>query len=172
MVGVTVVVPLTASLPVQAPLAVHDVALLDDQVRLALWPTVIEVGVTVIVTVGAGVVTVRVAVAFAEPPLPVQVNTKLTEPLALGVTLCVPLTASLPVQPFVAVQALALVEDQVRVALLPRTMLVGATLIVTVGAGGAVTVTLAAVDVEAVLAASPLYTAVTEWAPTERALVL
>ncbi len=62
----------------------------------------------------------------------------------LGVTLWVPLPASLPVQPFDAVQAVAFVEDQVSVALLPSTMLVGATAIVTVGAGGAaITLTLA-----------------------------
>ncbi len=83
-----------------------------------------------------------------------------------------PLTASLPVQPFDAVQAVAFVEDQVKVALLPNTMLVGATLIVTVGVGGAVTVTLAAVEVDAELAASPLYAAITEWLPTASVLVL
>jgi hypothetical protein len=75
VVGETVEVPLVASLPLQAPLAVHEVALVDDQVRLALEPTVIDVGDTAIVTVGAGFVTVSVAVASAEPPLPVQVST-------------------------------------------------------------------------------------------------
>ena len=66
-----------ASVPLHAPLAVHDVALVDDQVTVALWPTVIEVGDTAIVTVGTGgaAATVRVAVAFALPPAPVQVST-------------------------------------------------------------------------------------------------
>jgi hypothetical protein len=56
---------------------VQDVALVDDQVSVALWPTVIEVGDTASVTVGRGgaAVTVKVAVAFALPPAPVQVNT-------------------------------------------------------------------------------------------------
>jgi hypothetical protein len=75
VLGETLMVPLVASLPLQAPLAVQEVALLDDHVKVALWPTVIEVGATEMVTVGAGVVTVSMAVALAEPPLPVQVRT-------------------------------------------------------------------------------------------------
>ena len=43
---------------------------------------------------------------------------------------------------------------------------------VTVGAAGAVTVTLAAVEVDEPLAASPLYAAVMECAPTLRVLVV
>ena len=75
--GVTLKVPLVASVPLHAPLAVQEVALVDDQVSVALWPTVIEVGDTAIVTVGTGggAVTVKEAVAFALPPAPVQVNT-------------------------------------------------------------------------------------------------
>jgi hypothetical protein len=54
---------------------VQDVALVDDQVTVALWPTVIEVGATAMVTVGAGAVTVNTAVACAVPPTPVHVST-------------------------------------------------------------------------------------------------
>jgi hypothetical protein len=74
---VTLKVPLVASAPLHVPLAVQDVASVDDQVTVALWPTVIEVGDTAIVTVGrgGGAVTVKVAVAFALPPAPVQVST-------------------------------------------------------------------------------------------------
>jgi hypothetical protein len=73
---VTLNVPLVASAPLHAPLAVQDVALVDDHVTVALCPTVIEVGATAMVTVGAtGAVTVKVAVAFAIPPKPVQVST-------------------------------------------------------------------------------------------------
>jgi hypothetical protein len=74
--GLTLKVPLVASAPLHAPLAVQDVALVEDQVTVALWPTVIEVGDTAIVTAGSGgAVTVKVAVAFALPPAPVHVST-------------------------------------------------------------------------------------------------
>lgn len=69
-------VPLVASAPLHVPLAVQDVALVEDQITVALWPMVIEVGDTAIVTVGsAGALTVNVAVAVALPPAPVQVST-------------------------------------------------------------------------------------------------
>jgi len=74
----------------------------------------------------------------------------------MGVSLIVPLTASLPVHEPLAVQEVALVEDQVRVADLPSTMEAGAAAIMTVGAAAAVTVTLTGDEVEPVLAASPL----------------
>ena len=48
---------------------------------------------------------------------------------------CDPLAASLPDQPPEAVQAVALVEDQVSAALLPLVTVLGAALKVTVGAG-------------------------------------
>ena len=74
-VGVTLNVPLVASAPLHEPLAVHEVALVDDQVTVAVWPTVIELGATAMATVGAGAVTVNTAVACAEPPAPVHVST-------------------------------------------------------------------------------------------------
>ncbi len=55
---------------------------------------------------------------------------------------CEPLVAKVPDQPPEAVQAVALVEDQVRVEVPPFVTLVGLALIVTVGAG-AETVTVA-----------------------------
>jgi len=73
--GVTDCVPLVASVPLQAPLAVHEVASVDDQVSVALLPSAMLVGLTEIMAVGAtGAVTVTVAEAFALPPLPVQVR--------------------------------------------------------------------------------------------------
>jgi hypothetical protein len=48
---------------------------------------------------------------------------------------CDPLVASLPDQPPEAVQAVALVEDQLSVVLLPLVTVLGAALKVTVGAG-------------------------------------
>ena len=44
--------PLTALAPDHAPEAVHEVALVDDQVKLALLPLVIVLGLAVKATVG------------------------------------------------------------------------------------------------------------------------
>jgi hypothetical protein len=70
-------VPLAASGPLQPPLAVHAVALVELHVSVAVPPLATPVGAAVNVAVGAGVgvVTVTVAVAGALlPPAPVQVN--------------------------------------------------------------------------------------------------
>jgi hypothetical protein len=78
--GVTCKVPLVFWVPLQAPLAVQDVAFVDDQVSMALWPSAIEVGSTERVTVGAGgggggaVFTVSCADACALPPAPLQLR--------------------------------------------------------------------------------------------------
>ena len=50
--GATLVVPLLACVPLQAPLAAHDVALVLDHVNVALPPTVILDGVATNETVG------------------------------------------------------------------------------------------------------------------------
>lgn len=52
--------PEIASEPDQEPLAVHDVALVLDHVRVALWPGITALGVieSVAVALGAGVVLV------------------------------------------------------------------------------------------------------------------
>lgn len=59
----------------------------------------------------------------------------------LGLTLFVPLVASVPVQPPDAVQEVAFVLDQVNVELLPKAIVVGLAVIVAVGAVVAMTVT-------------------------------
>ena len=67
--------PLVDCEPDHAPLAVHDVALVDDQVNVELAPRRMDVGLTEIVTVGAGgVPTVTAADAFAFPPGPEHVS--------------------------------------------------------------------------------------------------
>ena len=82
-------VPLNASLPLQAPEAVHEVALLDDQVTVELPPLATLVGVAPIVTVGAGgevgADTVTVADLAAEPPAPVQVSVNWVVAASAGV---------------------------------------------------------------------------------------
>ena len=63
-----------ASLPDQAPEAVHDVALVDDQVRVDAAPLVTVLGLAARVTVGAAVVTETVADCAPLPPAPVHVK--------------------------------------------------------------------------------------------------
>jgi len=67
-------VPRTAFAPVQAPVAVHEVALLDDQLNVELLPLTMLVGLALSVTVGTSLVTVTVADFAALPPGPVQVR--------------------------------------------------------------------------------------------------
>ena len=67
--------PLTALVPDQAPEAVHDVALVEDQVKVELPPLVTVLGLALIVTVAVGLgLTVTVVDCAALPPAPVQVN--------------------------------------------------------------------------------------------------
>ncbi len=66
--------PLNGMDPDQAPEAVHEAALADDQVSVALPPLVIALGPTLKLTVGTGALTVTVADWAALPPGPVQVN--------------------------------------------------------------------------------------------------
>jgi len=57
LVGETASVPLVALVPVQPPVAVHDVALVEDQVSVELPPAVMPVGLADRLTVGVGVET-------------------------------------------------------------------------------------------------------------------
>jgi hypothetical protein len=67
-------VPLTALLPDQAPEAVQELALADDQVSVALPPLEIALGPTLKLTVGVGALTETVADCIARPPFPAQVR--------------------------------------------------------------------------------------------------
>ena len=60
--------------PDQAPDAVQEVALVDDQTRDAALPRVIELGLALKLTVGAGALTETVADCAALPPAPVHVS--------------------------------------------------------------------------------------------------
>jgi hypothetical protein len=66
--------PLTALAPDQAPDAVHELALVEDQVKVAPLPLATVLGLAAKVTVGAGAVTDTVADCAALPPLPVQLK--------------------------------------------------------------------------------------------------
>ena len=68
-------VPLDASDPLQPPAAVHEVAFVDDQLRVDAPPLATVAGLADNETVGAGEFTVTVADCDALPPPPVQVST-------------------------------------------------------------------------------------------------
>ena len=55
LVGDTARVPLMAFVPVQPPAAVHEVALVEDQVAVEIWPEVMLVGLAENATVGGAV---------------------------------------------------------------------------------------------------------------------
>ena len=67
--GDTARVPLGAFAPVQPPEAVHEVALVEDQVTVETLPEVMLVGLAEIATVGAGVGE-GVGEGFTEPDVP------------------------------------------------------------------------------------------------------
>ena len=98
--------PLTGSLPDQAPEAVHEVALVEDQVSVAALPLVSVLGLTLSVSVGVGEVTVTVADCAALPPAPVQVKVYVAFALSAPVDV-EPLVAWLPDQAPEAVQEVA-----------------------------------------------------------------
>jgi hypothetical protein len=131
--------PEVALLPDHAPLAVHPVALPEDQVSVLEPPEVTLVGTALIVTVGTGR-TVTVADCACElPPVPAQVSVKVLVAESAPVD-TEPAVASLPDHAPLAVHPVALVEDHVSVLEPPEPMLAGLALIVTVGAGRTVTV--------------------------------
>ena len=67
LVGDATRVPLVAFVPLHPPEAVHEVALVEDQVTVELLPDVMLVGFDEIVTVGSGV---GVGVGLTEPDVP------------------------------------------------------------------------------------------------------
>jgi hypothetical protein len=66
--------PLTPLVPDQPPDAEQEVALLDDQVKVAAPPLVTVLGLAVRLTVGVGGVTETVTDWVALPPVPAQVS--------------------------------------------------------------------------------------------------
>jgi hypothetical protein len=126
--------PLVACDPLQPPLAVQAVASVDDQLSVEVWPGETLVGLAESETVGGvGAVTVTVAALSAVPPGPVHVsvNTEVVDSDRVSV----PLVASDPLQPPLAVHAVALADDHVKVDDSPAAMLVGFADSETVGVG-------------------------------------
>ena len=67
-------VPLVAWLPDHAPEAVHEVAFVEDQLKVEPLPLATLVGLALIDTLGGVADTVTVADWLAVPPAPVQVK--------------------------------------------------------------------------------------------------
>jgi hypothetical protein len=128
-------VPLKDLAPDQAPVAVQEVALVDDQVKVAALPLATVLGLALKLTVALGCeLTVTVADCAALPPAPVHVNVYVALAVRVPVD-CEPLTGLLPDHAPDAEQEVALVADQFNVALLPLVIALGPTLRITLGAG-------------------------------------
>jgi hypothetical protein len=129
--------------PDQDPEAVHAVALVADQVSVALLPLATVLGLAARLTVGTGWVTETVVdCAAALPPVPVQVSVYVAFAVRVPVD-CVPVSALAPAHAPDAVQEVALLDDQVRVDALPLRMVLGLALKLIVTVGFALTVTVA-----------------------------
>jgi hypothetical protein len=111
------------------------VALVEVQVRVDALPLATLEGLALSDIVGAGgAETVTVADCDAEPPAPVQVSVNFVVAERAAVV-CDPAVASAPLQPPEAVQAVALVDDQVRADVAPLLTVAGFAVRVTAGAG-------------------------------------
>ena len=103
--------------PLQAPVAVQLVALLELQVRVALFPFITDVGAEVKIRVGAGGEATDIATLLvAEELIPLQVKIYVLPEIKLPVD-SLPDVALVPDQSPVAVQLVALVELQESVVL-------------------------------------------------------
>ena len=126
--------PVRALAPVQAPDAVHEVALLDDQVRVDALPLAMVLGLALKLAVTVGfALTVTVAVWAAVPPVPVHVRVYAEVALSAPVD-WLPEIAFAPDQAPDAAHEVAFVADHVSVALPPLLIALGPTLSVTAGA--------------------------------------
>jgi hypothetical protein len=114
---------------------VQAVALVEVQVRVDALPLVTLAGLALNDTVGAaGAETVTVADCDAEPPAPVHVSVNFVVVVRADVV-CEPAVASAPLQPPEAVQAVALVDDQLSADVAPLLTVAGFAVRVTAGAG-------------------------------------
>jgi hypothetical protein len=147
--------PEVARAPDQPSDAVHEVALVEDQLSVEVCPVFILEGVTVSDTVGAcGFVTVTVTESLAEPSGPMQVRTKVIV-LLIG-PVPVPDSDLSPVQPSDAVHEVALVDDQSSVTDWPAVTVEGVAVMLTVGAAAGIDLSRASEPPLPTLSAHPL----------------
>jgi hypothetical protein len=113
---------------------VQAVALVEDQVSVEVPPWATLAGLAAIETLGGAADTDTVTDCDAEPPAPVQVSVNFVVAVSVGVV-WEPAVGSEPLQPPEAVQAVALVDDQVNADVAPLFTVVGFAVSVTAGAG-------------------------------------
>lgn len=130
--------PEVAFVPDHPPEAVQAVVFVEDHVSVALPPLATLVGVAVKTSVGA-VRILMVTLFVILPPPPVQVSEKALAIVSAPLD-SLPDVAFMPDQAPDALQAVALVADQLRVAASPAATLVGAAVRLSVGAGRILTV--------------------------------
>jgi hypothetical protein len=118
--------------PLHAPEAVQEAALLETHVKVEPLPLVTLVGLALMETLGGVADTVTVADCDAEPPGPVHVSVYFVVVLRAEVA-TEPLIGFVPLQPPEAVHDVALVEDQVSVDLAPLAIVLGFAVRVTAG---------------------------------------
>ncbi len=125
--------PLVGTAPDHAPFAVQEVAFVADQLNVEAEPLFTVLGLAARLTIGVGAFTETVAVCEAEPPEPVQVITYVVLALRAPVD-AVPLIGREPDHPPLALHEVALLADQLSVALAPFATVLGLAFRVTVGA--------------------------------------
>jgi len=125
--------PLIASAPDQPPEAAQAVALVEDQVNIAVLPLAMAAGFALKVTLGAAAATVTTADCAAVPPGPEHVRTNWVVALKATVV-CEPLVASVPVQPPEAEQFEASLALHLRTVAAPLFTVDGVAVKVTAGA--------------------------------------
>ena len=115
-----VALPDAGRLPLQPPLALQLVALVDDQLSVALLPLSTTFGLAANDTVGSGgggVLTATLVLWLAEPPAPAQVSVKVLFASVSAPVLTLPEVARAPLQAPLALQLVVLMDDQLSVAL-------------------------------------------------------
>ena len=128
--------------PDHPPAAVQEVALVDDQFRVALPPLATVLGLALKAMVGAGAATDTVTDCIALPP-PVPLQSKMNVELEVSAPVDFePLLGSDPDQDPKALHDEGLVADQVSIELPPLATVLGFAVRVTIGAVDGVTVTL------------------------------
>jgi hypothetical protein len=131
--------PLLGKVPLHPSSAVHELALVESQVKVEVLPGATTDGFTLKVAVG---ITLTVTLALEVPPGPVQ-DSEYDVAADTGPVLCVPLMLMPPLHAPDAVQLVALLEVHSKVAALPAATDTGETDNVTTGRGRIETVALA-----------------------------
>jgi hypothetical protein len=130
-------VPIAPLLPVQAPLAVQEVAFVVDQVRVLAPGETTVLGAALRVTVGARV-TVTATELSVVPPGPVQARKKVV--VAVRANMVSPRVSFGPLHPSRAAQLVAPLLDHDSFVASPGLIELGAALKLTAGADGTTTV--------------------------------